>query len=154
LNLFPPAYETNAGGHGRIEIRRIWCSSELQGYIDFPFHKQVGRIERITQDVKKGSVRQEVVYLITSLDEKRASPKRLLELSRGHWAIENSLHWVRDVTFDEDRSQVRTKSAPRTMATLRNLAVSVLRLAGHKNIARGLRFYAARPHLTLQLLKM
>lgn len=75
LDSFPPVYETNDGGYGRIEIRRIWCSSELQGYIDVPFHKQVGRIERITEEVNKGSVRQEVVYLITSLDEKSAFPK-------------------------------------------------------------------------------
>ena len=73
----------------------------------------------------------------------------MLELSRGHWAIENGLHWVRDVTFDEDRSQVRTKSAPRVMATLRNLAISLLRLAKRPNIAKALRDYAAKPHRTL-----
>ncbi len=90
--------------------------------------------------------------IITSLDEYSTCPERLLKLNRGHWTIENGSHWVRDVTFDEDRSQIRTGSGPRVMATLRNLAISVLRLAGHKNIARGLRFLAARPDLMLNML--
>ncbi len=65
---------------------------------------------------------------------------RLLELVRGHWRIENSLHWVRDVVFDEDRSQVRTGNGPRVMASLRNLAISMLRLARASSIAKALRW--------------
>lgn len=97
-------------------------------------------------------MRREVVCGITSLDESKATPERLLALNRGHWCIENRLHWVRDVTFDEDRSQVRTKAAPRVMATLRNLAISLLRLRDCVNIAEALRLYAAKPHLTLQVI--
>lgn len=135
-------------GHGRIERRRIWCSSELQGYLDFPHHKQVACVERVTTDLKGKLLRQETAYLITSLDAQRATPERLLALNRGHWKVENWLHWVRDVTFDEDRSQVRRRSAPRVMATLRNLAISTLRLAGWRNLAGALRHFAAKPHLT------
>jgi hypothetical protein len=120
------------------------------GYVDFPHHRQTACVERVTTDLNGNPLRKETTYLITSLDEKRATPARLLELNRGHWAIENSLHWVRDVTFDEDRSQVRRKSAPRLMATLRNLAISILRLAGHRNIAQALREFAAKPHRTLR----
>ena len=69
----------------------------------------------------------------TSLPPADASPQRLLALWRGHWGIENRVHWVRDVTFDEDRSQVRTGSAPQIMAALRNLTISVMRLAGETN---------------------
>jgi hypothetical protein len=79
------------------------------------------------------------VYGITSLSPQQASPARLLALNRGHWAIENKLHWVRDVTFDEDRSQVRTGATAHAMATLRNLAITLLRLAGATNIAAALR---------------
>ena len=73
----------------------------------------------------------------------RADARRLLGLLRGHWGIENKVHYVRDVTFDEDRSQVRTGSAPQVMATLRNTAISLLRLSGATSIAAALRFHAA-----------
>jgi hypothetical protein len=62
-----------------------------------------------------------------------------MALGRGHWTVENRLHWVRDVTFDEDRSQVRTGNGPRVMATLRNVAISILRLAGADCIAKATR---------------
>lgn len=80
-----------------------------------------------------------MVYGVTSLSPEKADAERLLALSRGHWEIENRLHWVRDVTFDEDRSQIRTKAGPRVFATLRNFAIGALRLSGYNNIAAGLR---------------
>ena len=86
-----------------------------------------------------------MVYGVTSLSPAQADPARLLALNRGHWEIENRLHWVRDVTFDEDRSQVRTRNGPRVMATLRNLAISILRLAGARFIAKAVR-WCARDH--------
>jgi hypothetical protein len=94
----------------------------------------------------------ETVYGLTSATSQKAGPARLLDLIRGQWSIENGLHWVRDVTFDEDRCQVRTGSGPRVMATLRNLAIGVLRLAGVTNIARGLRWVARAPARALALL--
>lgn len=135
-----------------MEIRRIWTSSELNGYLDFPHHGQVLRIERITHHVKSGKERREVVFGITSLSPQKATPERLLELNRGHWSIENSLHYVRDVTFAEDLSQIRTHTAPRVMATLKNLAISILRINKYTNIASALRHYAANPLLTLALI--
>jgi predicted transposase YbfD/YdcC len=93
-----------------------------------------------------------VVYLITSLSKDKADAQRLLGLNRGHWEIENRVHWVRDVNFDEDRSQVRTGAGPRVMATLRNLAISLLRLRDKsRSIAEALRDLAARPHLALAM---
>lgn len=86
--------------------------------------------------------RTETVYGVTSLKPPQATPQRLLELSRGHWSIENRLHWVRDVTFDEDRSRVRKHAGPQVMASLRNLAISLLRMAGATNIAQALRHCA------------
>jgi len=154
-SLFPPEYETCEKHHGRIEIRRIWTSTQLNGYLDFPYTAQVARIERITTQVKTGKTRTEVVYLITSLSKDKADAKRLLALNRGHWEIENRVHWVRDVNFDEDRSQVRTGAGPRVMATLRNLAISLLRLRDRsRSIAEALRDLAARPHLALAMVGM
>ena len=94
----------------------------------------------------------EVVYVITSADHRTAPPPTLASWVRRHWGIENSLHWVRDVTFDEDRSQVRTGNAPRVMATLGNTAISLLRLAGWTTIAAALRHHARNPHRTVTLL--
>jgi predicted transposase YbfD/YdcC len=74
----------------------------------------------------------------------QASPSQLTAITRGHWAIEDQLHWVRDNDFDEDRSQIRTGNGPRIMAALRNLVVSILRLAGARNIAAALRYHARR----------
>ncbi len=120
--------------------------------MDFPFCGQVACIERHTENLKTGKIRSETAYIITSLSPHKASPAQLLDLNRGHWNIETKSHYVRDVTFDEDRSQIRTKTGPRMMATLRNLAISLLRLADYNNIAAAIRHMAAKPHLALQLI--
>jgi hypothetical protein len=83
------------------------------------------------------------VYATTSLPFEQARPARLADLLRGHWTIENGLHWVRDVTFAEDASQVRTGNAPTVMATLRNLAIGVLSRTRPVNVAAALRRHAA-----------
>jgi hypothetical protein len=93
-----------------------------------------------------------VLYSITSLTPSAAGPARLLELHRGHWSIENKLHYVRDRTYDEDRSQVRKHGAPQVMAGVRHLANTGLRLARARNIARALRSCARKVRLTLRLL--
>ncbi len=104
------------------------------GYSDWPHLAQVCRLERIVRrNPPEAETRREIAYAVTSLPPTDASPQRLLALWRGHWGIENRVHWVRDVTFDEDRSQVRTGSAPQIMAALRNLTISVMRLAGETN---------------------
>ena len=91
----------------------------------------------------KGKKQVAVSYAISSLPATDADARRLLSLSRGHWGIENRLHWVRDVTFDEDRSQVRTGAAPQVLAGLRNLVISLVRRAGHSNVAAALRRHNA-----------
>lgn len=137
--IFPPEYITKDKGHGRIEIRKIQTSTILNDYVTFPHVKQVFRIERITYNLDGDLMRTETAYGATSLPPEKADSKRLLKLNRGHWCIENRLHWVRDVTFDEDRSQIRKGSGPQVMATLRNLAISLFRLNQIKNIAQTLR---------------
>jgi hypothetical protein len=126
-------------GHGRIETRSIRTSTELTGYIDFPYVAQVYFLHRYTTDLKGNELRSEFSYGVSSLSPEDAKPARLLELNRNHWSIENKVHWVRDESFGEDRSRVRKHAGPQVMATLRNLAISVLRMARVRYIAKGLR---------------
>jgi hypothetical protein len=150
--LSPPAHETLDKGHGRIEIRRIWTSTELNDYLEFPHLNQVFRIERLTFDLQGNSLRYEMAHGVTSLTEQKASAADLLQFNRGQWEIENRLHWVRDVTFDEDRSQVRRGHGPQMMASLRNLAISLLRMAEATNIASATRHLGRRTEKVLRLL--
>lgn len=145
-------YETIQKAHGRYETRRIQTSTVLNHYLDFPSCGQVFRLERTRILLKSGKTQQETVYGITSLTPAQADPARLLQLNRGHWAIENCSHYVRDMAYDEDRSQIRVKHGPRVMAALRNFAISLLRLAGAKNIASALRACARSTRSALQLL--
>lgn len=156
----PPFDETFATAEqrsrhgGRLEMRRVWVSSALNEYLDWPGVHQVCKVERVTQ--QKGKVSREVRYAITSLG-KQVGPVELLQHIRGHWGIgpkvgrpagQNRLHYVRDVTFGEDASQVRTGSAPQVMGpsvgrpvgpALRNAVIGVLRNEGATNIAAAIR---------------
>src|SRR5881296_3149407 len=139
-------------GHGRIEQRNITTSEALVGYNAWPGLAQVFELGRYVITQKTGQERTEVVYGVTSLRPERATPGRLLELVRGHGSIENKSHWVRDVTFDEDRSQVRCGNIPHVMAALRNTTIGLLRWAGHTNIAAACRQLAAQPAQALALI--
>lgn len=132
---FAAAVEHDKHG-GRVETRRLWASSALRGSSDWPGLRQACKVERTVR--RKGAVTTEVRYAITSLGP-GVGPADLLRAWRGHWAIENRLHYVRDVTFGEDASQVRSGSAPQILAALRNATVALLRRAGHANIAAALR---------------
>lgn len=145
------AEAATSGRHGdRHEQRTLRASAALNDYLRWPHVGQVCAIERTVR--RKGRTTDETSYAITSLTPEQADARRLLSLWRGHWSIENRLHWVRDVTFDEDRSQVRTGSGPQVVAALRSTAIAVHRRAGHANIAAALRTYAARPLAALPLL--
>ena len=139
-------------GHGRIERRQLVASTALADYLNWPGLQQVFRLERTITIKKTGKQRHEVVYGITSLAPDQADAAKLLRLVRRHWYIENKSHWVRDVTFDEDRSQVRCGAIPQLMAALRNIAIGLMRLTGHKNIAAATRRFAAQPWAALALL--
>jgi predicted transposase YbfD/YdcC len=143
-----PVCECSKHG-GRREVRQLVASTALNEWAQWPHLGQVARLE--SQVTEHGGTRQETHYLVTSLSAQDASPRRLLQLSRGHWGIENRLHWVRDVTFDEDRCQVRSGAAPQVMAALRNTAIGLLRCEGATNIAAALRSHAAHPERALAL---
>ena len=139
-------------GHGRIEKRHLQVSSALSDHQLWPGLEQVFVIEREVTQQKSGKRRQEVVYGCTSLTKQGASAEQLLRLVRGHWTIENQSHWVRDVTLDEDRSQVRKGNIPEVMAALRNTVIGLLRKAGESNIAAACRKFAAQPQAALALI--
>lgn len=145
------AAETVDVGHGRIEQRRLTSSAALVGYNDWPGLAQVFQIERHVTMKASRVQRYDVVYGVTSLCPDQAGPERLLGLVRQHWQIENQVHWVRDVTFDEDRSQVRSGNIPQVMAAFRNTVLGLIRRAGETNIAAACRRLAAQPWLALAL---
>ncbi len=147
--LFPPQYQTTNRGHGRIESRSVRCAPAPGGL--FPHAAQVVEIIRDVHDLDGVRRSGEIAYAVTSLTPGKANADVVGESVRGHWGIENRLHWVRDVTYDQDRSQVRTGTTPRVMASLRNLAIGILRLAGATNIASTTRWLARNPHRTLPL---
>jgi predicted transposase YbfD/YdcC len=143
----PVAYTRRERGHGRTERRTLKVTSVARG-LAFP---RAARAIQITRRRKvKGKWSRETCYAVTSLTITQASPARLAAIIRGHWGIEDRLHWVRDLDFDEDRSQIRTASGPQIMASLRNLAVTILRLAEATNIAAALRYHARQPDRPLR----
>lgn len=145
--------QTQEGEHGRIETRRLLSSTDLpEGFTGFPEVAQAFRLRRTVVFKGTGEIREETVYGLTSLKAEQASPAALLGLVRGHWHIENKSHWVRDVVFDEDRSQVRCGSIPQVMAALRNTVIGLLRYKGIHQIAAACRRHAARPEEALTLL--
>jgi predicted transposase YbfD/YdcC len=143
-----PAMSSVSTSHGR-RARRTIKVALAPAWIGFDGAAQVAQLRRTV--TKKGRKTVEVVYLITS--DRDARPATLATWVRSHWEIENKLHWVRDVTYQKDRSLVRTGNAPRVMASLRNLVISLLRLDGHINIAAANRHHARDPQRTLKLLQ-
>ncbi len=145
----PIADHTRDRGHGRAEIRRLQVTT-VAG-LDFPHATQAIRITRQVRPLTGHKWRTVTVYAVTNLTAAQASPARLTDWIRGHWGIE-ALHHIRDVTFAEDASQTRTGNAPRTMASLRNLAIGILRRHGDRNIAAALRRNARDATRVLPLL--
>jgi predicted transposase YbfD/YdcC len=138
-------------GHGRIERRTITVSSALKGYLNWPAVEQVFELECDFTRVKDGKVMHEVVYGVTSLTASEASPKRLLELIRKHWEIENRLHHRRDDTLREDRCTLRTGHAAQAMAVINNLVLGLLRRQGVTNVPDARRNFAGHPEEALPL---
>ena len=118
----------------------------------FPHAKQIVKVYRERCTLDNELISAETAYYITSLPADQADPAALDLLVRGHWGIENRVHYVRDVTYDEDRHQAYTGNGPRTLATCRNLAISALRLHGHTNIAKATRHIARNTTRALTIL--
>lgn len=144
----PGADQGSERGHGRAERRTLKVTAAAG--LAFPHAAQALRIVRRRRPLNSKKWSAETVYAITSLTAIQARPAELAAIVRGHGLIEDRLHWVRDVTYNEDRSQVRTANGPPVMASLRNLAIAILRLTGQTSIAAALRHHARRPSRPLQ----
>lgn len=142
---------TTEKGHGRRERRHLTCSRLLAGYTDWPGAAQVFQMESQVTDAT-GHVRTMIRYGVTSLTHQEASAPDLLALARGHWGIENKLHYRRDVTFHEDQCQVRKGHAPEILASINNIVLGLLAGKGVKNVAKARRSYARRPISAFALL--
>ncbi|MBN6742815.1 ISAs1 family transposase [Acidithiobacillus sp. MC6.1] len=151
----PDFVEVSPADHGRIETRRIWCSTTLNGYVDFPHVGQTFRIERECIQKKTGKRSVDVAIGITSRTPQEASPQRVLEVNRGHWAIE-SVHYLIDWNFDEDRSRVRTGFGPENLTRLRRFAIGILKSFQKptQSIAEMMRTLCFRTRLVFDYLRM
>lgn len=139
-------------GHGRREHRALQMI-ELQPVIAFPHARLAARITRTRTVGPVGATSTETVYAVTNLTWDQVTPAKLADLIRGHWTIENRVHHIRDTTYDEDRSQIRTGTGPRVMATLRNIAIGLIRtVRAGANIAAATRSLGRRTEQLLTLL--
>jgi predicted transposase YbfD/YdcC len=148
----PVAHSATDRGHGRITTRTIQVLPAPED-LPFPHVSQVLLIERYVSDLAGNPVSAVAALGVASPGPDRASPADLARYVRGHWAIE-SLHWLRDTLYQEDKSQVRTRSGPRIMAAMRNLAISALRQAGRTDITEATRWASRsmdRPFAILRL---
>jgi predicted transposase YbfD/YdcC len=148
----PAADTTTDKGHGRIETRTVKLI-EIPAGIAFPHAALAIQITRTRRPFASAKVSRETVYAVTDLTYDTTTAAELADAIRGHWSIENRLHWIRDVTFAEDHSQVRAGHGPQVMATFRNLAVSLHRLHGATNIAAACRRISRDPNRVLSLVR-
>lgn len=139
-------------GHGRLEVRTLTTSSQLNHFLDWPFLQQVFKLERTITIVKTKKTRQETLYGVTSLAAKQASPVLLLHMLRSYWRIENSLHYPRDVTLHEDQTRFKHHAAAHNMAIINNLVLALLATSSFPFIPSARRFFAARPDRAFALL--
>jgi predicted transposase YbfD/YdcC len=132
-------------GHGRIESRSLWvapATAVREQVLGWPYARQLLELTRRTVTKRTGRVREEISYAVTSLTPEQADAPALLALWQQHWGIENCVHWVRDVVFEEDRATTRTGDAPRALAAFRNLAISVIRYFRGPEITASREYYA------------
>ena len=144
----------DAPDHGRIETRKIWTTTELNSYLDFPCVGQVFAIERETIKKNSGKRSVDLAYGITSRSPQQADAKRLLEINRGHWTIENSCHYILDWNYDEDRCRIRTGHGPENITRLRRFAIGVIKSKGVKSVAQKMRQLNKNTRLVFDYLRM
>jgi len=140
--------------HGRIEIRKIWTTTELNDYLDFPHVGQAFLIERHSTEKKTGKKSSEIAYGITSRTPEQAHPERLLNVNRGHWTIENSCHYIIDWNYDEDRSRIRTGYGPENITRLRRFAIGVIKSKKVRSVAQKMRELTSNVRLVFDYLRM
>ena len=140
--------------HGRIETRKIWTTTELNPYLDFPHVGQAFLIERNSIDKKSGKESTDIAYAITSRTPEQADGENLLAINRGHWSIENSCHYILDWNFDEDRSRIRTGYGPENISRLRRFAIGAIKARGVRSVAQKMRELTRNVRLVFDYLRM
>lgn len=138
--------------HGRLEVRTLTTSSQLNDFLTWPFLQQVFQLERNITISKTGKTRQETIYGITSLSADQAPPMQLLHMLRSYWQIENSLHYPRDVTLHEDQTRFKKHTAAHNMAIINNLILALIAKSDFLFVPSARRFFAAHPDNALALL--
>jgi hypothetical protein len=132
-------------GPGRIERRRLWALPMYDDLIDWPGARTLLRLERTFTNKRTGTKSVELDYALSRLGLDQITAADFLALWQAHWHIENKLHWIRDVTLNEDASRVRSGNAPQVLAAIRNTLITAARRAGFANIAEALRAFAQSP---------
>jgi predicted transposase YbfD/YdcC len=150
----PHFVEPTPPDHGRIETRKIWTTTALNAYLDFPHVGQAFLIERHVTHKKTGKCSLEIAYGLTSRPPQQARPQRVLQVNRGHWVIENSCHYVLDWNYDEDRSRIRTGYGPENITRLRRFAIGVIKSRGARSVAQKMRQLARNVRLVFDYLRM
>jgi predicted transposase YbfD/YdcC len=139
-------------GHGRLEVRTLTTSSQLNDFLDWPFLQQVFKLERSVTIQKTGQTRYEIIYGITSLSAEQASPSQLLQLLRSYWGIENGLHYRRDVTLHEDQTRFTKDSAAHIMSIINNIVLALIAKTGYEFVPSARRYFAANLDEAFKLL--
>jgi len=141
-------------GHGRIETRRIWVTTQLNEYLTFPYVAQAFAIEREVIHKKSGKRSREIAYGVTSQADYDASPIDLLNTNRNHWCIENSCHYILDWNYDEDRCRIRSLYGPENISRIRRFAIGVIKAVSSKGVAETMRNLTMNVRLVFDYLKM
>ncbi len=150
----PHYVEPSAPDHGRIETRKIWATTELNNYLNFPHVGQAFLIERHVIEKKTGRSSLDLAYGLTSLTPEQAGPRQVLQANRGHWTIENSCHYILDWNYDEDRSRIRTGHGPENITRLRRLAVNLIQASGARTVPQAMRRLTRNVRAVFDLLRM
>lgn len=140
--------------HGRIETRRIWTTTALNAYLDFPHVGQAFVIERERIEKKTGKSSTELAYGITSRTPEQADAQQVLQTNRSHWSIENGCHYIIDWNFDEDRSRIRTGHGPDNISRLRRFAVGIIKSKSVDSVAEKMRQLHRNTRLVFDYLRM
>jgi predicted transposase YbfD/YdcC len=150
----PEFIECSPPDHGRIEVRKIWTTTELNDYLNFPHVGQAFLVQREFTEKKTGEYSCEIAYGITSRTPEQADPQGVLATNRGHWIIENSCHYILDWNFDEDRSRIRTGYGPENITRLRRFAIGVIKAKGVRSVAQKMRELTRNVRLVFDYLRM
>ena len=150
----PHFVEHTPPDHGRIETRKIWTTTELNHYLNFPHVGQAFLVERHCTEKKTGETSREIAYGLTSRTPQQADPQRVLKVNRGHWTIENSCHYILDWNYDEDRSRIRTGHGPENITRLRRFAIGVIKSHGARSVAQKMRQLTRNVRLVFDYLRM